>query len=206
MLRMLLVAVCLQFSVLDAAFTNCSAQGIKLGIKGGINNTEMSFDKDIFDSSRRYGWFAGPALKVNIIGGLGFDIAALYDQKELKLNDETIKHQSVLVPVNLRLNLGLGSTAGIYLTVGPQFGFYVGSTEFNWKDKSDYENTFQLNKSNLSANFGGGIYLSDHLEVGFTYNIALGKTADVSLKDALKTAINDDTKAKAWTISACYYF
>ena len=184
------------------------AQGVKFGVKGGFNNTEMAFDESVFDSSNRFGWFAGPVVKISLpIGGLGVDIAALYDRKESKVNDETIKQESILVPVNARLNLGLGSTAGIYLAAGPQFGFNIGDEDFDWKDKQNYENTFQLKKSNFSVNLGGGVYLSKHFEVGFTYNIAMGKTADATFKDAVNAATTkDDSKAKAWTISAAYYF
>lgn len=185
-----------------------SAQGVKIGVKGGLNNTQMKFDKSVFDAENRFGWFAGPVVKIDLpITGLGVDIAGLYDQRETKVNDEKIQQKSILVPINARLNLGLGDAAGIYVAAGPQFGFNIGDDEFKWKDKDNYENTFQLKKSSFSVNLGAGLYLSDHFEVGFTYNIAMGKTADATFKDAIKTATtNDDTKAKAWTISACYYF
>ena len=185
-----------------------SAQGVKIGVKGGLNNTQMKFDKSVFDAENRFGWFAGPVVKIELpITGLGVDIAGLYDQRETKVNDEKIQQKSILVPINARLNLGLGDAAGIYVAAGPQFGFNVGDDEFKWKDKDNYERTFQLKKSSFSVNLGAGLYLSDHFEVGFTYNIAMGKTADATFKDAIKTATtNDDTKAKAWTISACYYF
>lgn len=185
-----------------------SAQGVKIGVKGGLNNTQMKFDKSVFDAENRFGWFAGPVVKIDLpITGLGVDIAGLYDQRETKVNDEKIQQKSILVPINARLNLGLGDAAGIYVAAGPQFGFNVGDDEFKWKDKDNYERTFQLKKSSFSVNLGAGLYLSDHFEVGFTYNIAMGKTADATFKDAIKTATtNDDTKAKAWTISACYYF
>lgn len=185
-----------------------SAQGVKFGVKGGLNNTEMKFDESVFDAENRFGWFAGPVVRIDLpITGLGVDIAGLYDQRETKVNDEKIQQKSILVPINARLNLGLGDAAGIYVAAGPQFGFNVGDDEFKWKDKDNYERTFQLKKSSFSVNLGAGLYLSDHFEVGFTYNIAMGKTADATFKDAIKTATtNDDTKAKAWTISACYYF
>ena len=189
------------------ALVPASAQGVKFGVKGGINNTEMKFDKSVFDSDNRFGWFVGPVLSVALpVGGLGFDIAALYDQSEAKLNEETIRRKSVLVPLNARLNLGLSDAAGIYVSAGPQFGFNVGDNEFKWK-KSDVEQTFQLKKSSFSVNLGAGVYLTKHFEVGFTYNIAMGNTAEASFKQAWDaTTTNDDTKAKSWTISACYYF
>ena len=190
------------------------AQSINFGVKGGMNNNEMKFDKSVFDSENRFGFFIGPTLKVALpLGGLGVDIAALYDQRESKINNETIKQKSILVPVNARLNLGIGSSAGVYVAAGPQFGFNIGDDEYSWKSldesKANAENTFQLKKSNFSVNLGAGFYVSKHLEIGFTYNIAMGKTADATFKDAVDTAIKpteDDAKAKYWTISAAYYF
>ena len=188
------------------------AQSVNFGVKGGMNNNEMKFDKSVFDSENRFGFFIGPTLKVALpLGGLGVDIAALYDQREAKVNDETIKQKSILVPLNARLNLGIGSSAGVYVAAGPQFGFNIGDDEYSWKSldesKANAENTFQLKKSNFSVNLGAGFYVSKHLEFGFTYNIAMGKTADATFKSAVETATHeDDTKAKAWTISAAYYF
>ena len=191
--------------LLSAMTMAVQAQGVKFGVKGGLDVTSMSFDKKVFDSSNKAGWFIGPTLQVNLPVGLGADIAAFYDQKEAEVNDESIKMKSILVPVNVRYKIGLGSTAGIYVAAGPQFGFNVGDDEFNWKDKENYNNTFQLKKSSFSVNLGAGVYVTKHLEVGFTYNIAVGKTADASFKEGVE-AIKDDTKAKSWQISAAYFF
>lgn len=183
---------------------------INLGIKGGIDNSSMKFDKSVFDTSNRYGWFIGPTLKVGI-GPVDVDLSALYDQKEVKINGKGVKMKSVVVPVNARLKAGLGSTAGVYVAAGPQFGFNVGDDSFSWTSKESYENTFQLKESTLSFNLGAGIYLSEKLELGFAYNIGLGKTADASVKgvyDAVtaKDTYEDDSNAKGWTLSATYYF
>lgn len=196
--------------VLMGLTIGAQAQGIKFGAKGGLNITDMSFSEKVFDSENKTGFFIGPTMQVTLpIGGLGVDIAAMYDQKESKVNDQSIKQQSIIVPVNLRLKLGLGKTAGIYAAVGPQFGFNIGDDEFKWK-KDNVENTFQLKKSYLSVNLGAGVYLFSHLEIGFAYNIGISKTGEAgwtSFRDgALHPNTEDDTKAKTWTISAAYYF
>lgn len=189
-----------------AMAASVQAQGIKFGVKGGLDIINMSFDQKVFDTSNKVGWFIGPSVKVALpIAGLGVDIAAFYDQKQSEVNNETIKQKSILVPVNARFNFGLGSTASIYLAAGPQVSFNVGDSEFNWKDKNDYNNTFQLKKSAFSINLGAGVSLLDHLEIGFAYNIGLGKTADATFKQATQD-IKDDTAPKSWQISAAYYF
>jgi len=181
--------------------------GVKFGVKGGLDIQNMKFDESVFNTDNKVGWFVGPTLQISLpVGGLGIDIAGLYDQKTTDVNGESIKQKSILVPVNARLKLGLGSTAGLYVAAGPQFAFNVGDDEFKWK-KDDIENTFQLKKSAFSVNLGAGVYLSEHLEIGFAYNIALGSTADASWKKATDAALHDDdTKPKSWQISAAYYF
>lgn len=192
--------------LLSAMTMAVQAQSVKFGVKGGLDIQNMKFDNSVFDTENKLGWFAGPTLQVSLpVGGLGIDIAGLYNQKKYEVNGESIKQQSILVPLNARLSLGIGNTAGVYVAAGPQFTFNVGDNEFKWNDKNNVENTFQLKKSAFSVNLGAGIYFSDHLEIGFAYNIAVGSTADASWKGGVD-AISDDTKPKSWHISAAYYF
>lgn len=198
-----------------AVVSSAQAQSLKFGLKGGLNITKMSFDEKVFDSSNKAGFFIGPTAQLSLpLGGLGVDISALYDQKESKVSDETIKQQSILVPLNLRLKLGLGSQAGVYLAAGPQFGFNVGDDKFTFNSvvtdasgaKEEVTNTFQLKKSNFSVNLGAGIYLGSHVEVGFAYNIPMGNTSEMSFSKAIDGIKEDDGKSKTWTISAAFLF
>ena len=179
---------------------------VNIGLRGGLNISNMSLNKDVFDVSNRAGFFIGPSLKLGF-GSIGADISALYDQREAKVNDETIKQKNIVIPINARVNIGLGA-ASVFLAAGPQFGFNIGDKEFKWKEK-EVENTFQLKKSNLSVNVGGGVHFGK-LDLGVTYNIAVGKTADVdtegawnTTKDAIK---NFDAKNNAWQVFAAIYF
>lgn len=196
----------LSLVVLFSALTMAvQAQGVKFGIKGGLDVLNMKFDESVINTENKAGWFIGPSLKVALpIVGLGVDISAFYDQKKSEINNETITQKNILVPVNARFNLGLGSKASLYLAAGPQVSFNVGDDEFKWT-KDNVENTFQLKKSAFSINLGAGVTVMDHLEIGFAYNIGLGKTADASVKNAFND-IKDDTAPKSWQISAAYYF
>ena len=128
--------------LLAAMTTSAQAQGVKFGVKGGLDIVNMSFDEKVFDTSNKVGWFIGPSIKVALpVTGLGIDIVAFYDQKNMEVNNETIKQKSILVPVNARFNFGLGSTASIYLAAGPQVSFNVGDDNFKW-NKDNVENTF----------------------------------------------------------------
>ena len=194
--------------VLAAAMTlTAQAQGIKFGVKGGLNITKMTFSKDIVSSDNKTGFFVGPSLKLSLPLGFGADIAALYDERSADLDvglsssvptgDEItkVKQKSIQVPINLRYNIGLGSSAAVYLAAGPQFGFPVSDKVYDTKFGE-----YRLKDANLSINFGAGLTLMGHLELGVTYNLAAGKSGE--FKDW-----NDvDTHNNAWQISAAYYF
>ena len=186
------------------------AQGLKFGVKGGLNISKMSFSKDVFDSDNKTGFYIGPTIKISLPLGLGLDIAALYDQRSTDVKtdakpsgttvavyagDEKITQKSIQIPVNLRYNIGLAASAGIYLAAGPQFGFPVGDKVYNTK-----VGEYRLKDANLSINFGAGVYLLKHLEVGFTYNLAAGKSGEFKNWDDV------DTHNNAWQIGAAIYF
>lgn len=198
-------------AVLTALFVTAPASAqVKFGLKGGLNVTDMSLSQEVFDVENRAGFFVGPTLKVSLpISGLGVDIAALYDQRSAKVKDadETLEQQSVQIPVNVRLGFGVGSTVSAFVFAGPQFGFNVGKDEFNWKNKENYDETFQLKKSNISVNVGLGVTLMSHLQVSANYNIACGKTAEYDQSSSAKEAIKGiRARNNAWQIALAYYF
>ena len=170
------------------------------GIKGGFNVTNMSLSSDVLNSSNRAGFFIGPTVKFTLpIVGLGVDVAALYDQREAKLEGVTIDQKSINIPINARYTFGLGDAAGLYLAAGPQFGINVGDENFKLLNTENY----QLKKTNFSINLGAGVTMLSHLEIGFNYNIALGKTGEFSWNNARDEY---DTRNNAWQIHAAYYF
>jgi outer membrane autotransporter protein len=178
---------------------------VQFGLKGGYNLTSMSLSNDVLSKSNRSGFYVGPAVKVALpITGLAVDGAVVYDQREAKVEDTSVKQQSINVPINLRYTLGLSQMMGLYLAAGPQFGFNVGDTEFSLQNGISHDTSnYQLKKSNFSANVGAGFVIMSKFEIGVTYNIALGKTADISWQGA-KDAY--DSKNNAWQISAAYFF
>lgn len=168
---------------------------VKFGLKGGLNVTNMSFSKDVFDASNKTGFFVGPMVKITLpVVGLSFDAAALYDQKEADVKyqgadnsyfKENVKQKSLNIPVNVRYGWGLSSVANIFLFAGPQWGINVGDKNFKWDTGSSYS----LKKSNFSVNVGAGVTLLSHVQLSANYNIACGKTADASLVKVGETVL-----------------
>ena len=183
------------------------AHAINWGIKGGYNITNMSFSSDVIKDDNKTGFFIGPTVKFAIpLVGLGFDAAAFYDQRDAEMNDKTISQKSINIPVNLRYNIGLGSIASVYFAAGPQFSFNIGNKNYGLENS----NSFKFKDSNLSVNLGAGVSLISHLEIGFCYNIAMGKTGEASWTDVSSGAASQlykkDAKSNAWQVSAAYYF
>ena len=198
------MVVMAMFAVMPA-----NAHGIAFGVKGGVNFTKMSIDDDAVKSESGVGFFIGPTLKIDFLPFLGIQGAVMYEQANSKVDGEKIKRQSIIVPIDLRVNLKLNEDAGIYLATGPQVAFNVGDKGFSLKNFRNGElleeaKTYRLRDSNFSVNFGGGVYFSKHFEVGFTYNMAVGKTGEVrymNLEEEL-----GKSHAHAWQIHATYFF
>ena len=203
---------------------------VKFGVKGGLNVTNMTFTKDIFDASNKTGFFIGPMVKVSLPLGFSVDAAALYDQKSADVKYEyteitsrdpadidgireydgwqKVKQQSINVPVNLRYAVGLGSMANVFFFAGPQWGFNIGHKNYGTGSHGGYENRnfFSFKDSNFSINVGLGATLLKHLQVSANYNIACGKTADISYGKALESIAKARSRSNCWQIALGYWF
>lgn len=204
--RRCLMIMALTIILCRLSICEASAQ-IQLGVKGGIDASEMSFSGDVFKKSNRMGYFIGPVLKFPLLG-LGFDISALYAKRnaELKgtINDESVKYKvsdkQILVPVHVRYGLSFNG-GGIFAFAGPQFGFNLDDEEKSLKDNVA---EWRSSDSNLSVDIGGGLTLGK-LELTVNYNVPLGKAGEVHWKDAADQVLTKGTY-KTWKISAAYFF
>ena len=211
MKRVLAVAVMAMGLLFSARTANAQ---VKFGLKGGLNVTNMSLSSDVLDASNRAGFFVGPTVKISLpLVGLGVDASALYDERSAKVEDNhnqstTVKQQQIAIPVNLSYGVGLGSLASVFLFAGPQWGINVGGKNFNWGDATNYE----FRKSNFSVNVGAGFMLASHLQLSADYNIACGKTADVTVNKALSgsvqqlSGVKSKSRNNSWQIALAYYF
>jgi hypothetical protein len=200
--------------VMAVAFAMPSQAQFNFGVQAGLNLTNISDFSPTADGvenaiESRAGFFVGPTVKFTLpIVGLGIDASALYDQREAKTNGETLKSQSIQIPINVRYGIGLGSMAEIFAFAGPQFGFNIGDKDKTWGDVKNTAAKWTLKSSNVSANVGIGATILSKLQLKVNYNIALGKTGEVDIKEGADAAWKTITgaKANAWQVSAAYYF
>jgi len=178
------------------SFIPASAQ-FSWGIRGGLNlvnnditavNQKSATDKDSYT-----GFFVGPMAEVQIpIIGIGIDVAALYSQKGLEVTDkETMKNQSLAIPVSLKYSLGLGNFAAVYFAAGPQFDYKIGDLDTKIQDGDDVKE-FDLEQSTWSVNIGAGVKLINHIQAGINYNIPISKEGAYKLYENqnVETAAN----------------
>lgn len=167
---------------------------VKFGLKGGLDISKL--DTNIGDNAT--GFFVGPMLDVTLpIVGLGIDVAALYSQSGMKVDNEgSEKLKSIEIPVNLKWTLGLGNMFGVFVAAGPQFGF---SLNDGWKKLME-----DTNKSFVSVNVGAGLKLINCLQVGVNYNIGASKLGDMIVESNEK--FSSSVRKNSWQVSLAYMF
>ena len=187
---------------------------VKFGVKGGWNLSSLKLNDDMFTSDNKNGFFIGPMMKVSLpLTGLGFDISALYNQREAKMRyaDDvvggdlsrrtTIKQKTIDVPVNLRYSIGLASMANVYFFGGPQWSINVGDENFKWDSVSSYS----LKKNTLSFNIGAGLTFLQHIQASVNYNIEASKSGKMEIE---RLDDGDWVKGRnhTWQVSLGYWF
>lgn len=186
--------------------TKANAQ-IKVGVKAGVNVSEVSFNKnfgDTFRASNRTGFIVGPTLEAMIpFIGLGVDGSLLYSRKGFEMDSHsntTIKGDlSYLdIPVNLKWKIGIPKVIGVYVAAGPYASVYLGKSI-----KSAYENIkrdFNMDSFDWGMNAGAGVELFSKLQVGANYS--WGFTKSKFEYDNMEYGF----KNRGWTISAAFFF
>ena len=200
------------FALMTAYTANAQ---VKFGVTAGMDLTKVSYNKlPDMSSNNRAGWFLGPKVEFTVpIVGIGIDAALEYSQRRINNNTGIYNgtttttgteitaskyYRSIEIPINLRYQIGLQSVAAVYFVTGPQFGFQLGNKNWYVVDQT----SFEWKKANVSWNFGVGVKLISHLEIGAGYNLALSKLAKFT-----GTGNNGGSfKANSWQIQAAYIF
>ena len=137
------------------------AQGIKVGLKGGINLANTVGD-DAKDSGLKVGALAGIALNLGINDMISIQPEVLYsvkgdqeDDRDFKLNLSYID-----VPVLLRVD-----AEGLFFEVGPQLGILASAKA---KDKN---NSRYLKDSYKTVDFGYVAGVGYQIDGGFNFGL-----------------------------------
>ena len=179
---------------------------VRLGVKGGVNIASVHFSSDVLKSDNVTGFQIGPMIEGSLpLVGVGFDAAILYAQKGLETRTAggekpSLKNDYIDVPVNLKWKLGL-PVAKLYLTAGPYVGFRVGGNKI-WQIPGSMADQVKTKNFSAGLNFGAGVELISHLQVGLNYG--LGLTDNYSVESLSLT--KSDGKSRGWSVTAAILF
>jgi len=183
----------------------------KFGVKAGVNLSKLSYSgseeaKALLDANveNLTGFQVGPMIEFTVpLIGIGMDAAVLYSQEGFKLKgvDDMkrgdYKTSTLEVPLNLKYKISFLDVVGAFGTAGPYVKFRL---------SDDLKEQYETKSVGAGLNFGIGIELLSHLQVGVAYK--LGLTNDYGAMDTSMTGLWDTFKGKTslWTVSAAYLF
>lgn len=187
---------------------------VKFGIKAGANMSKAYTDKRFFSSDNRVGFLVGPMLDVKIpVLGLGFDLAAQYSNRKARIeaeygssfNTTTATMHHVEVPLNVKWTFGNDKGFSVYAATGPQIAWNLdGKSLKDALKMSEYK----MNASVFSWNVGAGFTIARHVRIGYTYNIAVGNTAEIKdkSKKELEDLVDANMKSNTHQMFFTYFF
>lgn len=207
-----LLPVCILLLVMDLP----TRAQVKFGVRGGINLVDFSIKNyhTTFDEANRAGYFFGPVMKIAIPAcPIGIDLALIYDERTAEVDGISATHKTINIPVNARFSVGMGEAFNVFAFGGPQYTFNRSDDKIYYSE-SDFQSVVKSYKgwswrsSYLSFNVGIGVTLFKHVELRGNYNIACGRTADVTVYDAIKKTATDSFQShyNAWQIATTVYF
>lgn len=193
------------------AMSISAAAQFSIGPRVGINVNSMHFDSDLFKSENRAGFTGGLQAEFMIpMVGFGFDASVMYVHRVNNATIDTngtngtattpqIKDKDYIeIPVNLKYKIGLpviGKIITPYVFTGPSFAFLTSRKAINeaWKNKS----------TSVAWNFGFGVQLLGHLQVGASYGLGMTKAFE---KIGAVEGVDIQGKNRYWTVTAAYLF
>ena len=180
-----------------------------IGPRVGLNVNSLHLNKDLFDGDNRAGINAGLQAEFMIpMVGFGFDASVMYVHRTSQVAvDPTVSDAQLTnlscdyieIPINLKYKLGLPAIGKIitpYIFTGPSFAFRT--------SKSAIKEFYHAKKSDIAWNFGLGVQLFTHLQVGASYGLGITKAYEVLDSDHQNAGI--EGKNRYWTVTAAWLF
>ena len=194
-----------------------AAAQFRIGPRIGTEVNSMRLNSSLFDNDNRAGFTGGVQVEFTVpVINLGFDASVMYVHRvsnsaqktatSLPADDQNALNSSSLrkrdyieIPVNFKYKLGLpvvGKIISPYFFTGPSFAFLASKRAINatYKNKSfDY-----------AWNFGVDVELIQHLQIGASYGVGLGKSVKYIGLDPNANPI--EGKNNYWTVTAAWLF
>lgn len=189
--------------LLLAAFSFTLFSQVRIGVRGGVNVTGISFDKGEFSDKCVTGYHIGPAVNLSFSDNFSVETALLYSQKGIKFKDDegtaSNKNGYVDVPLDLKFAVGVSDIIKPFLKTGPYLSFRVsGDEDFNAKTEG-IQSQWKSKTFGAGWSFGAGVELLGFLHTAVVYDLGLTdnyKESDGRFK----------VKSRTWSLSATLFF
>lgn len=198
--------------VVLAATLPASAQ-FRIGPRIGTEINSLRLNKDIFNNDNRAGFTGGVQMEFTVpVVNIGFDLSVMYvhrvsnsvaDKKttaEDLVNSSRLKNRDYIeIPLNFKYKIGLpviGKVFTPYLFTGPSLSLLTSKTAIS--------QAYKNKKFDVAWNFGVGVQLFNHLQIGASYGLGLTKTIETF--SSYQGAEPIDGKNKYWTVTAAWLF
>ncbi|MBO9584275.1 MAG: PorT family protein [Flavobacterium sp.] len=192
------------------------SEKVKLGVKGGVNISSLTFDESELNSSAKYGFTAGLMAEIPLAKKLSIQPEILYSQQGVKMTfsdpevtnsnyRSTISLNYLNIPVMLKYYVA----NGLSLQAGPQIGILLKANNKSQDNFLGYENHENYNLSeysngvDTSINLGLGYQFKNKFYADARYNISYSNV----FKDPNDTyIIHNDMKNRVFQITVGYFF
>ena len=165
----------------------------KLGIKGGLNLANLSFDPALpsgSDNTTQTGFMAGAMVEFNLAPMFAIQAEPTYIPKGCKLtssgssNEVNIKINYFEIPVLLKLNIPSPGNINPYVFAGPNIGFRLSANTETPTGEYDFKDETQ--SIDFALDFGAG--------AGFKIAPLIDLVIDVRYSHGLSDLLNDTGK------------
>lgn len=185
------------------AFVPASAQ-FKIGPRVGIAVNSLHFNKEIANPENQAGFTGGLQAEFTVpLIGVGADLSVMYVHRYSKwMRDQEPQSRTndyIELPLNFKYKLKIPAISSIiapYVFTGPSFSFLVSKKVID---------DVKARKCDVAWNFGLGLELIKHLQIGASYGLGLTKALEfVNLAPGEAAGI--DGKNRYWTVTAAWLF
>lgn len=193
-------------------------QKVKLGVKAGLNISNLTLDETELNSSDKTGFTAGLMAEIPLAKNFSVQPELLYSQQGIKLSysdpqiqNSHYKSTIALNYINIPIMVKYYVVKGLSLQAGPQVGILLKANnkyQDNFLGYDNHENMDLKDYSNgvdASVNFGLGYQFKDRFYADVRYNMSY---SDI-FKDVTANTnynINSDMKNRIFQITVGYFF
>lgn len=178
-----------------------AAAQFRIGPRIGTEINKFSLSKEALDKENRAGFTGGLEVEFTApIINLGFDASVMYVHRvSAEGKEDSFSKDYIEIPINLKYKIGLpvvGKIITPYIFTGPSFAFLT--------SKKAITEAFESKTVDVAWNFGLGVQLFSHLQIGASYG--LGMTKAVKFVGITGEPAGIDGKNNYWTVTAAWLF